>query len=88
MPSRKLGSRGLEGFNSIFRGKKLASHGGRKYQGYLTPEGIRAFESSRKELGKLVKWPASRISDADVIEFRARGHEATLEYLRGLGLSV
>ena len=54
---------------SLFRGKK----GGARVQGVITRDGARAFERRRRDLATLVRRKAADISDADVIEYLARG---------------
>lgn len=56
---------------SIYHGKVKES----KYrvQGFLTPFGMGAFERHRRALAKRVKKEASKVSDADVVEYLARG---------------
>jgi hypothetical protein len=62
---------------SVFRKKK----GGTRYQGVLTKTGASLFEDRRSELAQIVERPVKAITDADVIEFLARGRANTLEYL-------
>lgn len=66
---------------SIFRGKQ----GGRYVQAIITKTGGIEFQRARLRLGKLVRlvrgvMPAT-ISDADVVEYLARGDENTRAYL-------
>jgi hypothetical protein len=62
---------------SFFRGKIKSS----KYrvQGLLTRVGRRLFEARRREFCRLVGMKEA--SDADVIEYLARGHDDTLLYM-------
>lgn len=62
---------------SIFRDKK----GGSRVQGVMTPIGSRAFEQARQRLGKLASVEKEKVSDADTIEYLARGETATKKYL-------
>ena len=62
---------------SIFRNKD----GGDRYQGILTKVGSQRFEAARALLGALVGRPTKKVSDADTIEFLARGKAATEAYL-------
>lgn len=54
---------------SIYRGKK----GGDRVQGVLTRDGSRHFQVKRKQLALLTRRRLSQVSDADVIEWMARG---------------
>lgn len=62
---------------SIFRGKG----NGVRVQGLLTEKGGRALEKHRKELAAIVKEATgtrpTTVSDADVIEYLARGYMET-----------
>jgi len=62
---------------SIFRNKE----GGARVHGVLTPIGSRRFEQARLRLARLAVRDPEQISDADVVEFLARGDEATRRYL-------
>lgn len=62
---------------SIFRDKK----GGSRFQGVLTPAGSRRFELARVRLAKLVSRDPEQVSDADVVEFLARGDKDSKAYL-------
>lgn len=66
-----------KGRASIFRGKK----NGKRVQGIVTFAGGREFERRRKELAELAERDVGDVSDADTIEFLARGTAATLAYL-------
>lgn len=72
-----MGARSVGGRPSLFRGK-----GARPYrvQGNLTPRGGVRFEEARVRLGDMCDVAADRISDADVIEYLARGERESLEY--------
>ena len=67
---------------SIFRGKE----DGVRIQGLITKRGGQEFEKARRELALLYQDVTGRavktVSDADVIEYLARGTEDTQEYLR------
>lgn len=52
-----------------------------RIQGVISKPGSVKFEQARKTLAKLVGWVPSRVSDADTIEFLARGRQETLKYL-------
>jgi len=65
---------------SVFRDKQ----GGARVQGMLTKQGIVAFNLRRKELAKLMSREAKQITEADVIEWLARGDANTRDYLAGL----
>ena len=65
----RMSTKVVTGRRSLFRGKA----GGSRYQGVLTPVGSREFESARKRLARLVGREAEGVSDADVMEFLARG---------------
>lgn len=68
---------------SIFRGKA----NGVRVQGILTREGGKQFEAARGELAALYRAikgvKPTVVSDADVIEFLARGQANTEAYLEG-----
>lgn len=68
---------------SIFRGKA----NGVRYQGIVTSLGARKLEEHRARLRALYRsvkgHDPSVVSDADVIEFLARGDEDTRKYLGG-----
>jgi hypothetical protein len=55
---------------------------GPKVQGFLSTEGARLFERARHELTILAGWQGRTVSDADTIEFLARGQQNTLTYLQ------
>ena len=62
---------------SIFRNKS----GGDRVQGHITPAGSARFEAARSRLAKLAGRDREHVSDADVIEYLARGEAATRAYL-------
>lgn len=76
--------RGVMGRWSIFRPKVNSKD--HRYQGIVTKEGRHAFELSRRELGALYRnimgRDAVNVSDADTIEFLARGPLETRNYLK------
>jgi hypothetical protein len=65
------------GRRAIFRGKEH----GRRVQAIITKAGGKAFEERRKELAKLAGWKVADVSDADTVEYMARGPAATRAYL-------
>jgi hypothetical protein len=65
------------GRESLFRGKT----GGDRVQGVLTPIGSGRFESARVRLARIAGREPERVSDADVIEYLARGEEDTRRVL-------
>lgn len=65
---------------SIFRDKT----GGDRVQGDITPIGSSAFEAARRRVGKLAGVEYEHVSDADTIEYLARGEKATRLYLAKL----
>lgn len=69
-----------EGRASLFRDKK----GGDRVQGVITPLGSSRFEAARKRLGDLAGRDPEHVSDADVIEYLARGESATIAYFQAL----
>lgn len=69
----------LLGRSSIFRNKK----GGDRVNGVITARGSVRFELHRKQLGLLVAREPEEISDADVVEYMARGEQETRGYLAG-----
>jgi len=66
---------------SIFRGKE----DGVRIQGLITKTGGAKFERMRRALALLytevVGTKPATVSDADVIEYMARGHDDTIAYL-------
>jgi hypothetical protein len=75
---------GVMGRWSIFRDK---THG-KRVQGVLTKDGGHEFEMNRARLTLLYREILNRqpatVSDADVIEFLARGEDKTRRYLKDL----
>ena len=65
------------GRDSIFRDKA----GGDRYQGIVTKTGAQRFEAARSRLAKLANRDPERVSDADTIEYLARGDAETVVYL-------
>jgi len=61
----------------IFRDKA----GGTKKQGVITPAGTIRFEAARRRLAKLAGREVEQISDADTIEYLARGETETKAYI-------
>jgi len=55
--------------------------GGRRVQGILTKTGTARFDEARERLARLSGWEAAALSDANVIEYLARGEEATRKAL-------
>lgn len=55
---------------------------GPKVQGILSKQGGEAFERKRGELAKIAGWEGRTVSDADTIEFLARGEANTRKYLK------
>lgn len=55
---------------------------GRKVQGILSLTGTSAFERARVQLAKVAGWEGRTVSDADTIEFLARGEENVRRYLK------
>lgn len=68
----------IRGRRSIFREKA----GGGRVQGLLTSEGFEHFEAARARLAKLAKREVDDTSDADTIEYLARGDANTKAYLK------
>jgi hypothetical protein len=73
----KAGAHG-PGRASIFRDKK----DGARLQGIITKAGSQRFEAARKRLARLAARDAEEVSDADTIEYLARGEAETVKYLR------
>jgi hypothetical protein len=65
---------------SIFRNKLRTC----RVQAILSKDGYKAFNVARRKLAALVGWQAAKVSDADTIEYLARGHEATRVYVSWL----
>lgn len=66
------------GRDSIFRDKE----DGARVQGIITKIGKTAFEDARVKLALLAHRPPDRVSDADTIEYLARGERETKKYLQ------
>lgn len=62
---------------SIFRNKSV------RVQGMITKAGKVAFEQRRQQLAKLAGWDPKKVSDADVIDYLARGEVSTKLYIKG-----
>lgn len=69
------------GRRAIFPGKMAA--GADRVQGVLSPIGSKAFEQARARLAKLTAREPEQVSDADTIEYLARGETATRRFLEG-----
>jgi hypothetical protein len=65
------------GRRSIFRGKE----GGVRVQAIITKIGGQKFERARKRLAELAGWASKDVSDADTVEFLARGEAETMAYI-------
>lgn len=65
---------------SIFRDKK----GGRYVQGIITKAGGRLFSAHRKRLAEIANRAPAKVSDADVIEYLARGESNSVAYIVGV----
>lgn len=63
---------------SIFRDKA----GGDRVQGVITKVGSQRFEAARARLARLDNREVEQTSDADVIEYLARGDEDTRLYIQ------
>lgn len=48
----------------------------------LTIAGSKRFEAHRRRLAKLAGWEVEAVSDADTVEFMARGEQDTIDYLK------
>lgn len=70
---------GNMGRPSIFRDKV----GGQRVQAIISKTGAKRFERARKRLARLAKWKPAQISDADVVEYLARGEADTVAYMQG-----
>lgn len=55
---------------------------GRKYQGIVSAAAGVKFEAARKRLAELAGWADRTVSDADTLEFLARGEADTIKYLK------
>lgn len=64
----------------VFRDKD----GGDRVQGFITKTGAEKFERARRQLAELAIWVRAP-SDADVIEYLARGEENTRAYIKAHG---
>lgn len=69
----------LCGWASIFREKST----GDRLQGTVTKRGSERFEAARRALARLAKRKVTRVSDADTMEYLARGEAETRAYLAG-----
>lgn len=68
---------GMAGRPSIFKGKE----NGDRVQGYISQAGSKKFEDARRRLAVLAQWSVKAVSDADTIEYLARGDDETRKYL-------
>jgi len=55
---------------------------GTRLQGVITAAGSVRFNEARARLAKIAGWEPENVSDADVIEFMARGEKATRAFLK------
>lgn len=62
---------------SIFRDKE----GGQRVQALISKRGGKQFELARRCLAVLAKREPKHVSDADVVEYLARGEEETRLYI-------
>lgn len=62
---------------SIFKNKEV------RVQGMISKMGSTCFEERRKQLARIAGWDPKKVSDADTIEFLARGDTSTKLYLKG-----
>lgn len=69
--------RAAEGTSAIFKDKQ----GGDRIQGTITKVGSQRFEAARRRLARLANREVERTSDADTVEYLARGEAATIAYL-------
>ena len=69
------------GRRAIFPGK--SSPGADRVQGVLSPVGSKAFEQARARLAAMTQREPEQVSDADTIEYLARGENATRKLLEG-----
>lgn len=67
----------------IFNRPSIFKHKEVRVQGMISKAGAECFEVRRKQLAKLSGWDAKKISDADTIEYLARGEISTKLYLKG-----
>lgn len=54
----------------------------RRYQGSVTEPGQVAFEAGRRRLAALSGWPIVKVSDGDVFEYLALGHNVARQILK------
>lgn len=59
---------------------------GATVNGRLTKYGTAKLEAGRLELAKLAGWEPEKVSDADVVEFFARGQFDTIAFLKAKGI--
>ncbi len=62
---------------SLFGAKNVRAGGGRRVQGYLSKVAAEYFDDAAAVLAQLAKVEKADLSDADIIEFLARGKTNT-----------
>lgn len=74
------------GRRSIFRdkidGEGVLRPGAARIQAIISPKGSRRFTEARIRLAKLAGLEPEQVSDADVVEYLARGDSETRAYLK------
>lgn len=65
------------GRRSIFRDKR----GGQRVQGIITKIGQQKFLAAKSRLAQLAQRAVHQVSDADAVEYLARGERETIIYL-------
>lgn len=70
----------LRGRVSLFRGKSV------RVQGLITKIGSSKLKTAKATIARLTGWKVREISQADAIEFIARGEQESVEYWKSIGL--
>lgn len=81
---RPRGARGEEpAAPKIYNRPSIFKHKEVRIQGMISKAGATKFEQARKRLADLAGWKPEKVSDADTIEYLARGDVVTKLYLKG-----
>ena len=64
----------------MFRGKSV------RVQGLITKIGAGKMKQAKAEIAKLTAWDITQVSDADAIEFLARGKKESIDYWKAQGV--
>lgn len=82
MPNKRVGRTSI--FRDKIDGAGVLREGAQRVQAIISPKGSRRFEEARRRLATLADREPEQVSDADVVEYLARGEQETRNYLRAL----